>query len=903
MTIADKLQYLGETKTLIKEAIQNKGVSVSDTDPFRVYADKISQIQTGGGSGGEVIEAIVDDSALPIKTNKKVIVVDTQAPGQGAGAITAFSLVPYAVNGYIQGITRLPDGRVLMNHSKQGNTADPYASLICKQVGDQWDCEYTSLKLPGGLCLNDKFALLYDFANTKDNPNYPDPLQFGSSGKYLNLKTLTVESITFDETIPANTNSNYVTKYFLSHDSKYLWGTQMYTTNTNSSDSTVAVPLWVYKVHINEEDGKVSATKLTESTVSITTYAYHCALLSLNHYGICIFNMYTSYSDYYAYKNMMYAEYDEATNSITHRTANGFWNTKSQVPIMFTKDWVLIRSTSANTSNVYKGDWFSAERISANINGLFTSFPNADSQRGINRIGNALFSDYTESYNSNGSICYVKVPVDKEAPTAEDFEVKQFTCKYEFACFLNEDEFLQTVYNAHTSMPLLKNVNGTTTTYDPPRVPIMLLDDGTGYFYEDNDNLRNYARVQLKVPVAGSYNNGVVLKTIDPSTYSTPFYKLINTASTQTGQGFRFGPLPMNYINGGESFIFHNYTHGTSSTDGVTFFKSAVDGPQKITNVSPKQGVRVSQNKAYITPYYNTASDNITSIIVCDEKGVNTYEVTTYGYNLQGVYFDFEGETYSYPLPNRADFTSQGNTFLKMHFDPDNLTCAWEKLGTTELNHLNQMSQYITDTDMAKSNPYPATGSNSLYDMPVITKDGKYFVGLAGNHTTHYAKIEKHESGLPMLNVYEFPQMLKDLLYGKEILYFEAYYPSGFGIQLANGTFLLCEYEQGLDVDLNITTYTPAHSYWVGSYNQCLMHFTSHKNYWFFSAGTSWSSGSIHGYAGCGRRGDLPSTHQIKVYSMKHNFTGADYVTGYLTGESYTDENGKFIARVEVLRK
>lgn len=46
-TIADKLTYLSATKTAIKSAIVNKGVSVADSDTFRSYADKIASIETG----------------------------------------------------------------------------------------------------------------------------------------------------------------------------------------------------------------------------------------------------------------------------------------------------------------------------------------------------------------------------------------------------------------------------------------------------------------------------------------------------------------------------------------------------------------------------------------------------------------------------------------------------------------------------------------------------------------------------------------------------------------------------------------------------------------------------------------------------------------------------------------
>ena len=45
----DKIDYLDETKTDIREAIINKGVDVSETEPFRSYAEKIGDIE-----GGEV---------------------------------------------------------------------------------------------------------------------------------------------------------------------------------------------------------------------------------------------------------------------------------------------------------------------------------------------------------------------------------------------------------------------------------------------------------------------------------------------------------------------------------------------------------------------------------------------------------------------------------------------------------------------------------------------------------------------------------------------------------------------------------------------------------------------------------------------------------------------------------
>lgn len=53
MSTVDKLQHLIRTKTAIKDAIVEKGISVADTDTFASYPDKIKAIQTGGGEGGD----------------------------------------------------------------------------------------------------------------------------------------------------------------------------------------------------------------------------------------------------------------------------------------------------------------------------------------------------------------------------------------------------------------------------------------------------------------------------------------------------------------------------------------------------------------------------------------------------------------------------------------------------------------------------------------------------------------------------------------------------------------------------------------------------------------------------------------------------------------------------------
>ena len=61
-TVADKLEYLSDTKELIRQAIIDQGVQVETTDSFRLYPEKISEIEGGGGGGGPFIEIREDSS-------------------------------------------------------------------------------------------------------------------------------------------------------------------------------------------------------------------------------------------------------------------------------------------------------------------------------------------------------------------------------------------------------------------------------------------------------------------------------------------------------------------------------------------------------------------------------------------------------------------------------------------------------------------------------------------------------------------------------------------------------------------------------------------------------------------------------------------------------------------------
>ena len=68
-TIADKLLYLQDTKSAIKDAIVSKGVTVPTGTPFRDYATKIGDITTGGGGSETADEWVRPTEWLPLPDN------------------------------------------------------------------------------------------------------------------------------------------------------------------------------------------------------------------------------------------------------------------------------------------------------------------------------------------------------------------------------------------------------------------------------------------------------------------------------------------------------------------------------------------------------------------------------------------------------------------------------------------------------------------------------------------------------------------------------------------------------------------------------------------------------------------------------------------------------------------
>lgn len=121
-TLNEKIQYLSQTKGLIKEAIIAKGQSISDSDTFRSYVDKISAIDTVNNQNKTILangtytadegytglgEVVVDVGGVPINNQNKtadedgLYTADEGYTGLGMVTVTAGAVATERTENYI----------------------------------------------------------------------------------------------------------------------------------------------------------------------------------------------------------------------------------------------------------------------------------------------------------------------------------------------------------------------------------------------------------------------------------------------------------------------------------------------------------------------------------------------------------------------------------------------------------------------------------------------------------------------------------------------------------------------------------------------------------------------------------------------------------------------------------
>lgn len=100
-TIFDKLKYLFDTKKLIKESIEQKGVHIDDATPFRAYADKILKINDTVTSpeeeGGTNAQGMKVKTVSVMPTGNEFVVAASDENVDGFSAVTVrgdMNLIP-----------------------------------------------------------------------------------------------------------------------------------------------------------------------------------------------------------------------------------------------------------------------------------------------------------------------------------------------------------------------------------------------------------------------------------------------------------------------------------------------------------------------------------------------------------------------------------------------------------------------------------------------------------------------------------------------------------------------------------------------------------------------------------------------------------------------------------------
>lgn len=136
-TLDQKLNYLNNTKTAIKNALVAKGVSVSNSDTFRSYADKIEDIETGATikKGTLTPDKITNTTiTFPVETSKILgfCINGTMTSSSGTYNTFLICLLDSASNQFLYCVSHVI-----------GGTEDDMALYLVPVSGDAYTLETT----------------------------------------------------------------------------------------------------------------------------------------------------------------------------------------------------------------------------------------------------------------------------------------------------------------------------------------------------------------------------------------------------------------------------------------------------------------------------------------------------------------------------------------------------------------------------------------------------------------------------------------------------------------------------------------------------------------------------------------------------------------------------------------
>lgn len=320
MSLADKLNYLGDTKGLIKDAIVNKGVEVSDTDTFRSYADKIKEIQVGADpivnmrlSNGVSDSEIVD--------GHKVIAVKTGEIPTEAGLITKSP--DYCLKKGDSSYVRT----LIFNNAKykviDGSRANPSSCYFYSLIGDSFKLvkvlDNTSMPIDMDSYYTANTALPLLFCRSNDYNHFSDGTYQDKEGNFDKI-TLDVEPDAIEG----------VTSYICmtcSYDGKYLYAWRY---SNNALSTSFSHKLYIYSVTFTN---KIEASYIASCEIETYVNTIGYVLPSVNDYSVAV----RPFGGYYYVKIVTF---DEETQTFEVKNALSEAGNGTS-PRYLTKNWFV----------------------------------------------------------------------------------------------------------------------------------------------------------------------------------------------------------------------------------------------------------------------------------------------------------------------------------------------------------------------------------------------------------------------------------------------------------------------------------------------------------------------------------------------------------------------------------